>query len=359
MKTILPLAVAIALAPLQPVWAQAPAPAANALKQRSDSAKKASSPPCVTEGKTRFVCDVQVVEDMMIVPGGRWVAGSAMAAGAGGLYLIDTRTLKAHPAKIVMGKPEAPFDRCPGPPDLKTLRTHGIDLKPGKRAKTATVYAVAHGGRESIEVFKLDASRAEPKVTWTGCLVLPKNASGNAVAALPDGRIAVTKFMNADDKDGIVHIMSGQVTGTVYVWTPGKGFAEVPGTRLSGDNGLLASKDGQWLYVNDFGNKAVYRVPLDHSGEIRHVATAFRPDNLRWAPDGKIIATGQFVDLSNRNDLHGWAAVKIDPDTLKAESYVKVPGSKAFDNGTTTLVVGKDLYIGTYRGDRVAVIPAP
>ena len=357
MKTILPLAFVLALAPLQPVWALAPA--ANALMQQSDSAKKAAPPPCATEGKTRFVCDVQVVEDMMVVPGGRWVAGSAMTAGAGGLYLIDTRTLKAHTPKIVMGKAEAPFDRCPGPPDMKTLRTHGIDLKPGKGASTATLYAVAHGGRESIEVFKVDASAAEPKVTWTGCLVLPKNASGNAVVALADGRLAISKFMNADDDQGIVHIMSGQVTGVVYLWTPGKGFSELAGTKLSGDNGLLASKDGKSLFVNDFGAKAVYQVPLDGSGKTRHVATAFRPDNLRWAPDGKIIATGQFVDLANRDDLHGWAAVKIDPDTLKAEPYVKVPGSKAFDNGTTTLVVGKDLYIGTYRGDRVAVIPAP
>ncbi|MGZ3272152.1 MAG: SMP-30/gluconolactonase/LRE family protein [Caulobacteraceae bacterium] len=346
MKTVLPLAFALALAPLQPVWSQEPAPAA------------AIPPPCLPSGGVRYVCNVQVVEDMMVVPGGRWVAGSAMAAGAGGLYLIDTRTLTAHPAKIVMGKAQAPFDRCPGPPDMKTLRTHGIDLKPGK-GPTATIYAVAHGGRESIEVFKIDASTREPKVTWTGCVVLPKNASGNAVAALPNGRIAVTKFMNADDNDGIVHIMSGQITGTVYVWTPRKGFSEAPGARLSGDNGLLVSKDGHSLYVNDFGNKAVYRIPLDRSGEITHVKTDFRPDNLRWAPDGKIIATGQFVDLNNRNDLHGWAAVKIDPETLKAEPYVKVPGSAAFDNGTTALPVGKDLYIGTYRGDRVAVIPAP
>jgi hypothetical protein len=347
MKTVLPLAFALALAPVQLAWSQAPAPPA------------AAPPPCLPEGQTRYVCNVLVVEDMMVVPGGRWVAGSAMTAGAGGLYLIDTRTLTAHPAKIVMGKPVAPYDRCPGPPDMKTLRTHGIDLKPGAAARTATVYAVAHGGRESIEVFKVDASTREPTVTWTGCIVLPKNASGNAVAALPDGRIAVTKFMNADDNDGIVHILSGQITGTVYVWTPRQGFSEVPGTELSGDNGLLVSKDGHWLYVNDFGRKAVYKVPLDRSGEITHVATDFRPDNLRWAPDGKIIATGQFVDLNNRDDLHGWAAVKIDPETLATEPYVKVAGTAAFDNGTTTLVVGKDLYIGTYRGDRVMVMPAP
>jgi len=342
-KTVLSLAFAMALAPVQLAWSQAPAPAA------------ALPPPCLPEGQIRYVCNVRVVEDMMVVPGGRWVAGSAMTDGAGGLYLIDTRTLTAHPAKIVMGKAEAPFDRCPGPPDMKTLRTHGIDLKPGK-GKTATVYAVAHGARESIEVFKIDAATREPKVTWTGCIVLPKNASGNAVAALPDGRIAVTKFMNADDNDGIVHILSGQITGTVYVWTPRKGFSEVPGTELSGDNGLLASKDGHWLFVNDFGRKRVYKAPLDRSGEITHVDTDFRPDNLRWGPDGKIIATGQFVDLNNR---HGWAAVKIDPETMKAEPYLKVAGTAAFDNGTTTLPVGKSLYIGTYRGDRVMVIAAP
>lgn len=346
MKAVLPLAFVLALAPVQLAWSQAPAPAA------------APPPPCLPDGQTRYVCNVQVVEDMMVMPGGRWVAGSAMADGAGGLYLIDTRTLTAQPAKIAMGKPAAPFDRCPGPPDMKTLRTHGIDLKPGK-GQTATVYAVAHGARESIEVFKVDASLRVPSVVWAGCIVLPKNASGNAVAALPDGRIAVSKFMNADDADGIVHILGGQITGVVYLWTPGKGFAEVPGTELSGDNGLLVSKDGHWLYVNDFGRKQVYRVPLDRSGEITHVNTDFRPDNLRWAPDGKILATGQFVDLNNRDDLHGWAAVKIDPETMKVEPYVKVAGSRAFDNGTTTLVVGKDLYIGTFRGDRVAVIPAP
>ena len=347
-KTALPLAILIALAPVQLVRAQAPA---------------APPPPCLPEGGIRYVCNVQVAEDMAVVPGGRWVVGSAMTAGAGGLYLIDTRTLTAHVPKIVMGKAQAPYARCPGPPDMKTLSTHGIDLKPspGKtgKGKAGTVYAVAHGGRESIEVFRIDASTAQPKVTWTGCVVLPKNASGNAVVALSDGRLAVSKFMNADDDQGIVHIMSGQVTGVVYLWSPRRGFTDVPGTELSGDNGLLVSKDGNWLYVNDFGNKAVYKVPLDHSGEVRKVATDFRPDNLRWAPDGKIIATGQFVNLDNRNGLHGWAAVKIDPETLEATPYLKVAGTAAFDNGTTTLPVGKDLYIGTYRGDRAEVIPAP
>ena len=189
--------------------------------------------------------------------------------------------------------------------------------------------------------------------TWLICVLL-----GAATLAVY-WPVRHFEFLNYDDNDGIVHILSGQITGTVYVWTPRKGFSEVPGTELSGDNGLLASKDGHWLFVNDFGRKRVYKAPLDRSGEITHVDTDFRPDNLRWGPDGKIIATGQFVDLNNRNDLHGWAAVKIDTETMKAEPYLKVAGTAAFDNGTTTLPVGKSLYIGTYRGDRVMVIAAP
>jgi hypothetical protein len=334
---ILPLVIAAALAPL------------------AAHAQPAKTEPCAP-GK--FVCNVQVVEDMMATPDGRWIVGTAMTAGAGGLYIIDPRTHTARAADITVEKPAAPFADCPGPPDMKAIRTHGLELKPGKGA-VSTIYAVNHGGRESLEVFRIDASGTQPKVAWTGCLLMPTNASGNAVASLPDGRIALTKFMNANDADGIVHIMSGQITGTVYLWTPGQGFKELPGTQLSGDNGLVVAKDGKSLFVTDFGNKAVYRVALDGSGQTGKVSTDFRPDNLRWAPDGKIIATGQFVDLSNRNGPHGWAAIKIDPATLAVSPYVKQAGTAAFDNGTTTLVVGKELYVGTYRGDRVAVLAAP
>ena len=338
------LALALALAALgfTPVHAQAPA---------------AGAAPCARDGKVGYVCGLSNVEDMGVAPGGRWIVGSAMAAGAGGLYIIDAKSHTAKPATITFGAAQAPFAGCT-PLDMTKIRTHGLELRPGKDG-VSTVYAVNHGGRESLEVFRFDTSSAAPKVTWIGCLMMPKNVSGNAVASLPGGGLALTKFMNADDDKGIDHILGGQVTGTVYVWKPGAGFKELPGTQLSGDNGLVASRDGKWLFVTDYGNKAVYRVPLDGSGKTTRVGVDFRPDNLRWAPDGKIIATGQFVTQANRADLHGWSAVKIDPETLALTPYVKMAGSKAFDNGTTTLTVGKELWIGTYRGDRVAYLPAP
>ena len=208
-------------------------------------------------------------------------------------------------------------------------------------------------------MFHVDNHAAEPKLTWTGCLMMPAGASGNAIVALPGGGLALTKFMDTADTQGIVHILNGDITGTVYIWTPGAGFKELAGTRLSGDNGMVASRDFKWLFVTDYGRKAVWRVALDGSGKASSVAVDFHPDNLRWAPDGKINVTGQYIELSNRNGLHGWSAVKLDPATMTITPYVKVPGTAAFDNGTTTLQVGKELWIGTYRGDRVAYLPAP
>jgi hypothetical protein len=333
---------ALALAPLGLARAQTPAP------------HPAS---CAPNGKIGFVCGLAPVEDMVAIPGGRWILGSAMAAGAGGVYVIDAKTHKAKAASLSFGPAQKPFAGCAAP-DMKLLRTHGLELR-AANDDVHTLYAVNHGGRESIEVFRVDMRARSPMLTWIGCLMMPKGASGNAIAALPGGGLALTKFMDAADEQGIDHILAGRVTGTVYIWKPGAGFKELPGTQLSGDNGLAVSRDSKWLFVTDYGNKAVWRVALDGTGKPTRAAVDFRPDNLRWAPDGKINVTGQYVEQSNRNDLHGWSAVKLDPATMAITPYVKVPGTAAFDNGTVALQVGKELWIGTYRGDRVAYLPAP
>jgi sugar lactone lactonase YvrE len=145
----------------------------------------------------------------------------------------------------------------------------------------------------------------------------------------------------------------------VYLWTAAKGFGELPGSRFSGDNGLLASHDGQWLFVNSYGTKEVYRVPVSGKGASSSVKVDFHPDNLRWAPDGKIFVTGHFIIPENANSLHGWGTARLDPQKMTAVTIVKEPGLPVFDNATSTVQIGKTLWFGTYSGDRVAYRPAP
>jgi len=93
---------------------------------------------------------------------------------------------------------------------------------------------------------------------------------------------------------------------------------------------------------------------LSGEGERTSVKVDFNPDNLRWAPDGAILATGQFITAQNLTAKHGWATVRVDPRTLKVTPLVKEPGLAEFDDATSAVQVGKTYWFGTFRGDRVA-----
>lgn len=316
----------------------------------------AAGPSCAPAGDLSFVCGVTSAEDILPVEGGRWLVGSSYKAGSVGLYLIDTAARTARPVALSIAPvPDPRYVGCAAP-DLHALLTHGLDVLPGAEGLT-TVYAVNHGGRESVEVFRLRAAQAAAE--WVGCAILPPGANGNAVAALRGGSFVVTKFMDTGDKQGFQHIMAGQITGAVYLWRPGRGFREVPGSRLSGDNGIASSKDGRWLFVNAYGSNEIYRLPLSGKGARTSVKVDFHPDNLRWAPDGALFVTGQFLKSGSFEGPHGWAAVRLDPRTLSVTPVVKEPGLPQFDDATSTVEVDGKLWFGTFRGDRVAYRATP
>ena len=54
-----------------------------------------------------------------------------------------------------------------------------------------------------------------------------------------------------------------------------------------------------------------------------------------------------------------WRVVKIDPVTLKVEQIHAQDDKPGFGGGTVALEVADTLWVGSYRGDRIAVIPLP
>ena len=322
-------------------------------------APAAAPPDCSSVEGLNFVCGLGGVEDIVAAPGRRWLIGSSRRRSGAGLYVIDAKTRTAKPADLSVadGAGAAPFAGC-APPDLKALNTHGLELRPGKDG-VHTIYVVNHQGRESIEVFSMDTRGPEPVIRWIGCLIPPPDVSGNGVAALPDGGLAITKFQPLGDPLGYDHLMQGQITGTVYLWEPGKGFSEAAGARLAGDNGIVVSPDGKWLFVAEYGARKVRRISIDGSAPTKTVATAYNPDNLRWDTNGRIMVGGQFVELANRNGPHGWGVDSLDPRTMTLKPVMRKPATTAFDNATTAIRAEGQLWIGSYRGDRIAYVPAP
>jgi hypothetical protein len=318
---------------------------------------------CAGEGRAHYLCGPANVEDMVLAPGTHWIVASGMAGEGGGpghLYLIDAATKSFTEAAFdAAGPVRAPYKDCPGLIDAASLQPHGLGLRPGP-ADRSTLYVVNHGKRQSIEVFELDTKGARPSLHWIGCVVLPDNASGNGVAPLPGGGFAASKFQDAGDPQAFPKMSRQEKTGALYAWTPGRGFRALPGGELSGDNGVETSADGRFVFVNAWPEQRVVRIDLSGKLPPASVHMGFLPDNIRREPGGQLLVAGQGPDIKTLLACqrpkcpHDWTVVRLDPVTLKVSPVLHVKGTVAFSDATGALRVGDELWVGTYRGDRVA-----
>ena len=49
--------------------------------------------------------------------------------------------------------------------------------------------------------------------------------------------------------------------------------------------------------------------------------------------------------------------VRIDPKTMTVRELVKNANTDAFGAGTVAVEMGNDLWVGSFRGDRLAIFP--
>jgi hypothetical protein len=85
------------------------------------------------------------------------------------------------------------------------------------------------------------------------------------------------------------------------------------------------------------------------------VPAGFRVDNLRWAPNGLLLAAGQGGAPPSQTSH----IATLDPTTMKLEEVVRHPYGDVFGLGTVAIQVGKEYWLGSVRGDRIAVFQAP
>ncbi len=321
---------------------------------------------CGPDGDVRFICGFSNPEDLVAVPRSDWVVVSGMDGG--GVHVVSTISLK--PAKVfpssaaLQRHDRQRFPSCPGPLDaarLDTFDAHGLAIHAGS-GRTHTLYAVHHASRESIEVFDLDAAASPPVAAWIGCLVAPPSVVFNSVTPLPDGGLAATEFRKA----GVPLGRRGTPTGVVWEWRSTSGWTTVPGSESEGPNGIEASPDGQWLYVNLWLARKVMRLSRGRTPVVTEfLDLSFGPDNLRMQADGTLLAAGHGGPNVERvrecvrklcDDVTSNVA-RIDPVAWRAEHLITYPFNEHFLSATAALQVGHEIWIGALVGDRLARYP--
>jgi hypothetical protein len=336
------------------------------LLQDPHSARAQETAGCASNGPIAFLCGLRNLEDMAQIPDRPLVIGASYGASVGGesMVVIDAEHRSFAPLPITLQtRPRRPYGDCPGPLDMTRFSPHGIAIRPGRRDQH-TLYVVNHGGRESVEVFALGARGGRVGAQWIGCVVLPEGASGNAVAPLSDGGFLVTKFFDTREGPSRPQFLARRATSAIYRWRPGVGFDLLGGSEAVSDNGVDVSPDERWVYFTSWVDNTLTRLPSSGEGEATTIHLDFMPDNIRATPDGTLLVTGQATTIEliaackHARCPLDWAVARVDPETMETTYLYWEKGTPEFGGATTALQVGGDLWIGTFRGDRVAIVDA-
>jgi sugar lactone lactonase YvrE len=230
--------------------------------------------------------------------------------------------------------------------------THGVYVEPGN-GPVYKLFVVGHGARESIEVLQVDTAPAMPAVTWLGCVIAPDPIGLNSVRGLPDGGFITTNFLpRGSTREATQRMRGGERNGELWEWHTASGWQKVPGSEAAGANGVELSDDGSTLYVAAWGSQSFFRLSRGATPPTRdEIPLGFQVDNIHWARDGSLFAVGQAGQ--------GWKAVKVNPDTLAVTEVVTRPDTPEFGAGTALVEVGDTVWVGSFRGNRIVIVPLP
>lgn len=314
-----------------------------------------------------FVLGLYNAEDIAPIPGSRWMVASGMAGPEhpqGHLYLVDTvekTSEELFPSQVEIRESREPYDKVAAP-DVASFNAHGLALRPVDERRHL-LYLVNHGQREAIEVFEIEMTADRPAVAWIGAITQAPGVWGNAVAAMPDGGIVATNYLDLNDATAFDRVYAGKVTGSLMEWHPGEGWHEVPHSAFSAPNGVDVSPDGRWFFVASWATKSFVRLSRGVSPVRREtVQLDFLADNVKWS-DGRLFTAGQISEpkivfdgvTSQASCNFAVAAASVDPETLAVQELARFE-HPVFGTAATVLPVNGQLWISSAANDRIAYI---
>lgn len=306
--------------------------------------------PCPSDPGITYICGLMNAEDLLALGDTGMILTSGMANNAtnGHIYLVNP--LDDSWEELVGGvnysvrHDTGTFPNCPGAMDTGNFSSHGLALKETS-PNVFDLYMTSHGGREAIEAFTLDLSGGVAELTWKGCVLLDEAIMHNSVAILDDGGFVTTQFMNWER--GIGEVFS-EPNGGVLEWHPGAEPAMIPGTMLTGPNGITVSEDGRTIFVASFGSRELVRFDRSQEPVAKDtVQLEITLDNVRWGEPGKLLTAGGNAEGG------GWSVVEIDAATLEAVTVGSFGGDIALQGVSSALQVNDEIWVGTFNGDRI------
>ncbi len=322
----------------------------------------ADDPP--NTGELKIISGPQNAEDIVPVGNTEWLVASGMNGQVsrsdikGHIYLVNRKEKtfeEFFPGKNpIFDHDKKMFNECPRPINPDNFSSHGLDIKeesPGQYR----LYMTSHGEREAIEVFNINTTGAKPAIRWVGCVPLSKDIMANSVAILSDGGFVTTKFHDPTIPNSMMGIVQGKLTGGVHEWHPGGSVKAIPGTELSGANGIAVSPDDKYVYVAAFGSHEIVRFDRTKNPVTpEKFKIDIMPDNIHWGDDGLLYTAG-----NNSARGTGWSIFSIHPGTMEIKRVTGVDQKTIMQNASSAVPADNEIWVGTFSGDRIGYITRP
>ena len=314
------------------------------------------------------ICGLRNPEDVVRLGSTQFAIASSLARAPDSqshLYLVDLASKDAAPLVPKMDPPaKRSLDpNCAPPRNFRALITHGLSSR-SDGPDHGRLYAVNHGGKQSIEMFEWHVQGRNVALTWRGCVHVPSTVLANAVAPLPDG-VAVTSFGSPDDPK-LAKLIAGRPSGFVLIWSKRTGWVHLKDSDLPGDNGVESSADGRTLYVAAWTNNALWILSRDGRRAPTRVPLGdFHPDNIHWQHDGTLLIAGE---VGNPSKILSCGPQKIcdTPSMLVVFNPVQgsittrefIPPTTHFGAASTAMRYHDRYWLGSFLGDRMIEAPA-
>jgi hypothetical protein len=146
-------------------------------------------------------------------------------------------------------------------------------------------------------------------------------------------------------------MMRGEKNGELWEWHAASGWKKVPRQRSGrARTGSRSRTTASGIYVAAWGSQSFFPAVARRRTPARdEIRLGFRVGQ-HPVRAGRLAAAPR----AGRRRVASW--VKINPDTMAVREIVAAPDDTVFRGGTVAVEIGNELWIGSFQGDRIAVI---
>ena len=312
-------------------------------------------PPCVDAGDIQFVCGQQGPEDLVGVPGGAWVVAGAFG-GSGGVNLIRVSDRTSFTRIPPPSAEDARLEDIQGVPGTADATSQVQDARAVAACRAATVhtlFVVGHGAREAIEVFELDTRHRRRRSRGSAVPSPPIRSASTRFAACRTAASSPRNFLPR----GTIRRRCTRCRRAKRTASCGNGTRRPAGRRFPAAKrpARMASRSRQTARRSTSRPGAASRssaCPAARRTEARR-----GPARL---PRGQHPLGARRLAADRRSGGRGRDRRRQDrsEDAEASPSFVSVPRDP--DSAAARLQSRWEaLWVGSYTGDRIAILPAP